>query len=100
MAELLRTLSTVTGLPPAERRFPSIFPKIAGYVSSFVEGDVLGREPRVSLEAAQMASTTMTFDDSRAREEIGYSSRPRRSHSLIPRSGSSNTATSSPGGLK
>jgi len=23
-----------------------------------------------------MASTTMTFDDSRAREEIGYSSRP------------------------
>jgi dihydroflavonol-4-reductase len=76
MAELLRTLSTVTGLPPAERRFPSIFPKIAGYVSSFVEGDVLGREPRVSLEAAQMASTTMTFDDSRAREEIGYSSRP------------------------
>jgi len=40
-----------------------------------------------------MASTTMTFDDSRAREEIGYSSRPRRSHSLIPRSGSSNTAS-------
>ena len=76
MAQLLRILADVTGLPPADRRFPSIFPKIAGYVSSFVEGDVLGREPRVSLEAAQMASTTMTFDDSRAREEIGYTSRP------------------------
>jgi dihydroflavonol-4-reductase len=76
MAQLLRILSDVTGLPPADRRFPSIFPKIAGYVSSFVEGDVLGREPRVSLEAAQMASTTMTFDDSRARTEIGYTSRP------------------------
>jgi dihydroflavonol-4-reductase len=76
MAQLLRTLSQVTGLPPAERHFPSIFPMIAGYVSSFIEGDVLGREPRVSLEAAQMASTTMTFDDSRARSEIGYTSRP------------------------
>lgn len=76
MAQLLRTLSRATGLPPADRRFPSLFPKIAGYVSSFVEGDVLGREPRVSLEAAQMASTTMTFDDARARAEIGYSSRP------------------------
>jgi len=76
MAQLLRNLSEVTGLPAAERRFPSIVPLIAGYVSSFVEGDVLGREPRVSLEAAQMASTTMTFDDARARSELGYSSRP------------------------
>ncbi len=76
MAQLLRTLAEVTGLPPAERRFPSIFPMVAGHLSSFIEGDLLGREPRVSLEAAQMASTTMTFDDSRARSEIGYSSRP------------------------
>jgi dihydroflavonol-4-reductase len=82
MAQLLRILSDVSGLPPSERRFPSVVPKIAGYVSSFIEGDVLGREPRVSLEAARMASTTMTFDDSRARDEIGYSSRP-ASHALF-----------------
>ena len=81
MAQLLRTLADVTGLPTADRKFPSIFPMIAGYVSSFIEGDVLGREPRVPLEAAQMASTTMTFDDARARSEIGYSSRP-ASHAL------------------
>jgi nucleoside-diphosphate-sugar epimerase len=30
----------------------------------------------VPLEAAQMATTTMTFDDSRARSELGYTSRP------------------------
>jgi dihydroflavonol-4-reductase len=82
MAQLLRTLSGVTGLPSADRRFPAILPKIAGYVSSFIEGEVLGREPRVSLEAAQMASTTMTFDDLIARSEIGYSSRP-ASHALF-----------------
>jgi dihydroflavonol-4-reductase len=76
MAQMLRTLSNVTGLPPAERRFPSLFPLIAGRLSSLIEGDLLGREPRVPLEAAQMASTAMTFDDARARDEIGYSSRP------------------------
>jgi dihydroflavonol-4-reductase len=76
MAQLLVMLSRVTGLPGSERRFPSVFPLIAGHLSSFIEGDLLGREPRVPREAAQMASTTMTFDDAKARREIGYTSRP------------------------
>ena len=76
MAELLDMLARVTGLPRAERRFPSIFPMIAGRTSHFIEGTLLGREPRVPLEAAQMATTTMTFDDTRARDELGYLSRP------------------------
>jgi dihydroflavonol-4-reductase len=76
MAQLLQILSSVTGLPPAQRRFPALFPMIAGRVSQFVEGDLLRRQPRVPLEAAQMATTTMTFDDTRARRELGYVSRP------------------------
>ena len=76
MAQLLDTLATVTGLPRAERHFPAAFPMIAGRASQFLEGTLLGREPRVPLEAAQMATTTMTFDDTRAREELGYHSRP------------------------
>lgn len=76
MAGLLSILSEVTGLPPAERRFPSAFPMVAGRLSQLIEGDLLRREPRIPLEAAQMASTTMTFDDSRARRELGYRSRP------------------------
>jgi dihydroflavonol-4-reductase len=76
MAQLLSVLADVTGLPGAQRRFPSPLPMVAGLVSQFVEGRVLRREPRVPLEAAQMASTTMTFDDSRARVELGYTSRP------------------------
>lgn len=76
MNELLRTLSNITGLAPSERRFPSIVPLIAGRLSSLIEGGLMGRKPRVHLEAAQMALTTMTFDDARARNEIGYSSRP------------------------
>jgi dihydroflavonol-4-reductase len=76
MATLLKILSNVTGLPSAQRQFPAVFPMIAGRLSQFIEGQVLGREPRVPLEAAQMASTTMTFDDTRARTELGYTSRP------------------------
>lgn len=76
MAQLLAILAEVTGLPSAQRRFPSSLPIVAGVTSQFVEGRLLRREPHVPLEAAQMASTMMTFDDSRARAEIGYTSRP------------------------
>jgi dihydroflavonol-4-reductase len=76
MSRLLDMLASVTGLPDAQRRFPSIFPMMAGRISQFIEGDLLRREPMVPLEAAQMATTTMTFDDSRARSELGYTSRP------------------------
>jgi hypothetical protein len=44
--------------------------------SQFVEGRLLGREPNVSIEAARMSTTHMIFDDSRARTEIGSTSRP------------------------
>jgi dihydroflavonol-4-reductase len=76
MARLLDILSEVTGLSPAQRHFPAFFPLVAGRASQFIEGTLLGREPRVPLEAAQMATTTMTFDDARARSELGYASRP------------------------
>ncbi|HEV2427169.1 MAG TPA: NAD-dependent epimerase/dehydratase family protein [Acidimicrobiales bacterium] len=76
MAGLLEILSQVTGLPAAAKRFPSFFSLVAGYASQLVEGSLLGREPRVPLEAAKMAATTMTFDDARARSELGYTSRP------------------------
>jgi dihydroflavonol-4-reductase len=75
MAEMLGILSEVSGLPAADQHFPSVFPMIAGVLSQFIEGELLRREPRVPLEAAQMASTPMIFDDSRARIELGYTSR-------------------------
>jgi dihydroflavonol-4-reductase len=76
MTQLLDVISHVTGLPRAQRRFPSAFPMLAGRASQFFEGSLLRREPRVPLEAAHMATTVMTFDDSRARSELGYRSRP------------------------
>ena len=78
MRELLEMLAAVTGLPPVTLRFPKALALAAGLVSETVEGRILGRHPSVPLEAARMSTTMMTFDDSRAREELGYVSRPAR----------------------
>jgi dihydroflavonol-4-reductase len=78
MRDLLGLLAAVTGLPPVTRRFPSGLALAAGLVSEALEGRILRRSPSVPLEAVRMSSTSMIFDDSRAREELGYTSRPAR----------------------
>ena len=47
-------------------------------VSETVEGRILRRHPSIPLEAARMSTSRMAFDDTRARHELGYSSRPAR----------------------
>ena len=76
MRELLEALSGITGLPRARWRVPTALAVGVARVSELVEGRWLGKDPSVPLEAARMSSTTMRFDDTRARTELGYSSRP------------------------
>lgn len=76
MRELLALLAEVTGLPPVTLRLPKTLALAAGAVSEAVEGRILGRHPTVPLEAARMSTTAMIFDDTRARHELGYASRP------------------------
>ncbi|HXQ18736.1 MAG TPA: NAD-dependent epimerase/dehydratase family protein [Acidimicrobiales bacterium] len=76
MQRLLGQLADCTGLPRVDRHFPRRLGLVAGVVSHLLEARLLGREPHVPLEAAQMSMTKMIFDDSRARRELGYSSRP------------------------
>ena len=76
MRELLSTLASVTGLPGPKLQFPRALALAAGMASDFVQGRLLGREPFVPLEAARMSTTNMIFHDTRARRELGYSSRP------------------------
>ena len=78
MRELLTLVAETTGLRPVALRFPKAIALAAGLVSETVEGRFLRREPSVPLEAARMSTTTMIFDDSRARRELGYISRPAR----------------------
>ena len=76
LRDVLGTLATVTGLPAPTRRFPSALALAAGHLSGLVEGTILRREPSIPLEGARMSTTHMSFDDTRARTELGYTSRP------------------------
>jgi dihydroflavonol-4-reductase len=76
LREVLALLAEATGLPAPTRQFPGSLALAAAWVSDVVEGRLLGREPTIPLEAARMSTTHMSFDDSRARTELGYTSRP------------------------
>lgn len=78
MREILRALADCSGLPMPRLEVPSVFGIAAGLASDLIESRLLGREPRVPLEAARMATTKMIFNDDRARAEIGHKSRPAR----------------------
>jgi dihydroflavonol-4-reductase len=76
LQQLLRMLAGLTGLPEARIKVPRAVSLAAAWASESIEGHVLRRHPSIPLEAARMSTTQMAFNDSRAREELGYTSRP------------------------
>ncbi|HEY5097610.1 MAG TPA: hypothetical protein VII46_06150, partial [Acidimicrobiales bacterium] len=76
LRQVLAALAAATGITAPTREFPGSFALVAAHLSGLIEGRVLGREPTIPLEAAKMSTTHMSFDDRRARSELGYTSRP------------------------
>ena len=76
LEKLLYELAAMTGLPPANLKVPRSVSLAAAWASEMVEGRLLRRHPSIPLEAARMSTTRMAFDDTRAREELGYAPRP------------------------
>ena len=76
LRQVLGALAAATGMAAPTREFPGSFALVAAHLSGLIEGRLLGREPTIPLEAAKMSTTHMSFDDGRARIELGYSSRP------------------------
>lgn len=79
MQSLLAQLAELSGLRAPSLRVPSALTLIAAFASDAIESGLLHREPHVPLEGARMGATHMRFDDSRARDELGYVTRPTRS---------------------
>ena len=76
LQELLGHVAAVTGLPAPRLHVPRTLAMGVARMSDLVEGRLLRREPAVPLEAARMSTTRMIFDDTRARTELQYTSRP------------------------
>jgi dihydroflavonol-4-reductase len=76
LRQVLVALAAATGITAPTREFPGSFALVAAHLSGLIEGRLLGREPTIPLEAAKMSTTHMSFDDGRARSELGYTSRP------------------------
>ena len=76
LREVLEVLASVTGLPAPHGRVPTSLALAVAAVSELVEGRLLRRHPSVPLEAARMSTSRMSFDTSRARQELGYAPRP------------------------
>jgi dihydroflavonol-4-reductase len=76
LQQILASLADTAGLSAPTRRVPSSLAVLAATVSGVIEGRLLHREPTIPLEAAKMSTTQMSFDDGRARRELGYTSRP------------------------
>ncbi|HVC69636.1 MAG TPA: hopanoid-associated sugar epimerase [Acidimicrobiales bacterium] len=76
LKRLLDTLAAFTGLPRPRLPVPRALALGVARLSEFVEGNLLHRHPSVPIEAARMSTTRMSFDDSRARAELGYAPRP------------------------
>ncbi len=76
MRQLLAALALLTGLPEPRVRVPRSLSLAVAALSEVVEGRLLRRSPAVPWEAARMSTSTMAFDDRRARRELGYRPRP------------------------
>ena len=76
MIQLLSEMASLTGRRPPSIRVPRRLSLSVAWLSEAVEGRLLRRAPTVPLEATRMSATKMAFDDSRARAELGYTSRP------------------------
>jgi len=75
LKEILETLSAITGLPAPRLRLPLWIPLAAAAADTTVSR-LVGREPRVPIEAARMSRHRMYFDSARAVRELGLPQSP------------------------
>ena len=71
LREILRELADITGLPAPRVRLPYVIAYGIAVTDTLISRYLLGREPRVSVEAVRMASRKMFFSSERAVRELG-----------------------------
>ena len=76
LMQLFSMLGEITGLRPPRWRVPFWLITAAGYLDQMVEGDLLGREPRIPLEGIKAARHPMYVDCTKAVTRLGLPQSP------------------------
>lgn len=77
LSELLAEVACLIGGRPPRVRLPR-WPLVPLAHVNEALARLTGREPFLNVESLRLSATTMFFDDSKARRELGYRSRPYR----------------------
>ncbi|PKB64571.1 MAG: hypothetical protein BZY80_02475 [SAR202 cluster bacterium Io17-Chloro-G2] len=76
LMQLFTMLGEITGLRPPRWRLPFWLVTAAGYLDQMVEGNLMGREPRIPVEGIQVARHPMYVDCAKAIAELGLPQSP------------------------
>lgn len=76
LKEMLDKLAAVTGLPSPTVKVPHAVTLMAGICDELWTGKLLGREPRVTIDAVRMGRKKMWVSSGIAEKELGYHATP------------------------
>jgi len=76
LKQILDKLAAITGLPSPNIKLPYAVALATGVVDTVVTGKLMGREPRVTIDAVRMGRKKMFITSAKAEREVGWVSRP------------------------
>jgi len=76
LKQILDKLAGITALPSPNVKLPYAVALATGVVDTMITGKLLGREPRVTIDAVRMGRKKMFITSAKAERELGWTSRP------------------------
>jgi dihydroflavonol-4-reductase len=76
LKQILDKLGAISGLPSPKVKLPYFVAYAAGAVDQTVQGRLLGREPRATIETVRMGKKKMWASSSKAERELGWKTVP------------------------
>jgi dihydroflavonol-4-reductase len=72
LKQILDKLGNISGLPSPKIKLPYFVAYIAGAVDQTINGSLLGREPRATIETVRMGKKKMWASSDKAERELGW----------------------------
>ena len=72
LKQILDQLARITGLPSPKVKLPYIFALATGVVDETINGRILNREPRATIDAVRMGRKKMFASSDKAERELGW----------------------------